>query len=103
MGVGWGCRRLSALLISVSLNPLLARSSNFLGCKLVSGGEKYCIVYSLFCIFIIIIIITIIISSISSVALLNSLYLNHEFPLLSISPPHPTGGRKEVSERLSSA
>ena len=27
----------------------------------------------------------------------------YEFPLLSISPPHPTGGRGEVSEGLSSA
>ena len=58
-----------------------------------SDGEKECILYSLFCIFII--IITIFSINISFVALLNSLYLNHEFPPLSISPPHPAEGEEE--------
>jgi len=57
-----------------------------------SDGEKNCIVYSLLCIFVIIISSS---SSISFVALLNCLYLNQEFPLLSISLLHPAGGEGE--------
>jgi len=56
-----------------------------------SSAEK--IVHSLVCIFII--IITIISSiSISFVVLLNFVS-THGFPLLSISPPHPTVGEGE--------
>jgi len=67
------------------------------------GGEKNCVVYSLFCMFIIIIITNIttiingisIIISICFVALLNCLISTHEFYLLCISPPHPTGEKEE--------
>ena len=60
-------------------------------CTWSSGSEKNCIVYSLLWIFIIIIITTII--SISFVLILNCLYLNLRVYFLSISPPHPTGGK----------
>ena len=60
-----------------------------------SGGEKDCIVYSLFSIFIIIIIIfitTTIIIIHFFVFLLNCLYLNPQVLLFVHSPPHPTAG-----------
>jgi len=58
-----------------------------------SGGERNCIVYSLFCKFIISSAIRIISSvSISFVVLLNCLYLNPRVSLLCISPPHPSVG-----------
>jgi len=57
-----------------------------------SGGQKNCIVYSLFCIVVIIIVIIItissIISTISFVALLNCLYLNPRVsPFVCFSSP----------------
>jgi len=82
-----GGSALSALFVSMSLNPLWSRSLNFLGkfCKIhdfwgsavtaqglavnqSSGGEKSCIVYGWICILIIIITV-IIISSSSSISI----------------------------------
>jgi len=54
----------------------------------LSGGEKNCVVYSLFCIFIIFIVIIITIISISFVDVLNCLYLNSRvFPFVHFSSP----------------
>jgi len=47
-----------------------------LGVDRSSGGEKNCVVYSLFCVFTIIIVSSSSNSSISFVALLNCLYLS---------------------------
>ena len=58
-----------------------------------SGGEKNCVVYSLFCIFIIISSSSS--SSISFVALLNCLYLNSQVSPFIHSPAHPAGGERE--------
>jgi len=79
MNAGWpGHRKLSVLLLSRSLNPRLDRISNFChAANQLAGGEKNCIVYSVFCTFMLIIIIIITIISIHLfVALLNCLYLN---------------------------
>jgi len=103
-GAGHGDVELSAFWFSGSLNPLSARSLNFLRAAHRSpNGEKNCILNSLLCIFIIIIIIiTIIITIISFVALLNCLS-THQLPLSPTLLPTPPGGKGRVSERLSSA
>jgi len=74
------------------------------------GGEKNCVVYTLFCIFIIVIVIIITIiniiisSSISFVVLLNCLYLNPKvFPFVHFSSPSCCEGGEGMSERQSSA
>ena len=63
------------------------------------GWWENCVVYSLFCIFIIISSSRRCRRSSSSsssfVVLLNCLYLNPGFYLLSLSPPHPAGGKGE--------
>ena len=87
-----------------SLNPLLTGSLNFFRAgNQLSGGEKNCIVYRLFCIIIISIII-ILSSSIYFVVLLNCLYLNLQVsPFVHFSSLFHWGGRGGVSERLSGA
>ena len=123
-------RKLLALLISVSLTPLLARSwnswRNFLklikiaslvfcdrclgiGCESVVVGEKNSIVCSLLCIlfFIIVVIITIISIfnsiSISFVTLWNCLCLNPcVFPFVCFFSSFLWRGKEGVSKRLSS-
>jgi len=68
-----------------------------------SGGEKNCVVYSLFYIFMIIIII-VSSSSIFFVVLLNCLYLKLRVLLfVHFSSPSHCGGRGRVSEELCSA
>jgi len=80
MGLARG-RRLSAFWFSGSLNCSVTSAFLIKFVKIQggqsSGGEKNCIVYSLFCLFIIIIVFIIInSSSISFVVLLNCLYVN---------------------------
>ena len=111
-------------LISVSLNPLLSRSLVFfrsfkihsfpgstitawgLAVNQSSGGDKNCVLHSLFCIFIIIIIISSsgISINISFVALLNCLYLNPwVLPFVHFSSSSHWGGKPGVSEWWSGA
>jgi len=81
------------------LNPLLARSLNFWGGAVnwLLGGEKNCIVHSLFCICITIITIISIVISISTqfVVLLNCLYLIPlVFPFEHFLLPIPLVGKR---------
>jgi len=63
-------------------------SSQGLAADQPSGGEKNCLVYSLFCLFIIIITIISSIIIISFVALLNCLYISPRiFPFVHFSTP----------------
>ena len=115
MGVSWrGGGQESIFVVSVGLNSLESRSSDFFGnftefvisgfrshylrtgWDLVAQWQENCIVYSFVCKFIIIIIIIILSSSINIyfVVLLNSIS-THEFYLLSISAPHLCWGAGE--------
>jgi len=77
-----------------------------LAANCLSGGEKNCIVYILFCIFIIILLLQLVVLALLFPLLsYQTVFITtHKFLILSISGPQPTGwGKGLMSEQLSSA